>query len=288
MQAKGTRLASAVRRRLTRRVLGGFALGLRNVVLGALAAAALAGAASAGAPTLVALVEPATLVVFSADRPEVVTRVSVRGLGGTLVGIDRRPADGRLYGLTTASEIYTVDATSGEAKLVSSMTVPFEGGAKSGIDFNPQADRLRLVSSGGQNLRVNVDLGATAVDPPVAYAPTDVNAGKRPAIAASAYTNSRPGAATTKLFNIDSAEDVLVLQDPPNDGVLTTVGRLGVDFAPAAGFEIVTEPTGEDRAYAVSGGTLYAIDLSTGAATRLGTIGAGDVIAVALTSTGTP
>jgi hypothetical protein len=168
------------------------------------------------------------------------------------------------------------------------MTVPFEGGARSGVDFNPQSDRLKLVSAGGQNLRVNVELGATAVDPGVAYAPTDVNAGKRPAIAASAYTNARAGAATTKLFDIDSAEDVLVLQDPPNDGVLTTIGPLGADFGPAAGFEIVTEPSGEDRAYAASGSTLYAIDLSTGSATRLGTIGAGDVVAVGLTSTGAP
>jgi hypothetical protein len=268
-------------------VTGGGALALLEIALGVLGMALLASPASADGPTLVALVEPATLVVFPADRPDAATRVAVRGLGGTLVGIDRRPADGKLYGLTTASEVYVVDATSGDAKLISSMTVPFEGGARSGVDFNPQSDRLKLVSGGGQNLRVNVDLGATAVDPGVAYAPTDVNAGKRPAIAAAAYTSSRAGAATTKLFDIDSAQDVLVLQDPPNDGVLTTVGRLGVDFGPLAGFEIVTQPSGEE-AYAASGSTLYAIDLATGAATRLGTIGAGDVVAVALTSTGAP
>jgi hypothetical protein len=263
-------------------------------VLGLLAVAIWLPAATAadpppgGVPTLVALCESDTLVVFPADHPDAATRVSVRGLGGALVGVDVRPADRKLYGLTTTNELYTIVVKSGEAKLVSSLTVPFEGGARSGIDFNPQADRLRLISADGQNLRVNVDIGATAVDGSLTYAPGDVNAGKRPAIAASAYTNSRAGAATTKLFNIDAAQDVLVLQDPPNDGVLVTIGRLGVDFGPLAGFEIVTDPSGRDRAYAASGSTLYAVDLATGAATPLGTIGGGDVAVVALTSVDAP
>jgi len=51
---------------------------------------------------------------------------------------------------------------------------------------------------------------------------------------------------------------VLAVQDPPNDGVLATVGPLGVDFGPLAGFEIVTDSSGQDSAYAASGSTLYA------------------------------
>ena len=77
---------------------------------------------------------------------------------------------------------------------------------------------------------------------------------------------------------------MLTVQDPPNDGVQRTVGPLGVDFAPAAGFEIVTDPAGQDRAWAASGSTLYAIDLGSGAATALGTIGAGDDSIVSLAS----
>jgi hypothetical protein len=248
--------------------------------------ASVASAADAP-PTLVALTEPATLVVFAADHPDAATRVAVRGVDGDLVGIDVRPANRRLYGLSTTNELYTIDPKTGDAKLVCSLTVPFEGGARSGIDFNPQADRLRLISSDGQNLRVNVDIGATAVDGSIVYASGDANAGKRPAIAASAYTNSLPNAATTKLFDVDAGQDVLALQDPPNDGALTTVGRLGVDFGPLAGFEIVTDGSGNDRAFAASGATLYAVDLTTGTATTLGTIG-GDPKVVALTSLFTP
>ena len=240
------------------------------------------------APTLVALDEPATLVVFAADHPDAATRVPVHGVDGGLVGIDVRPANQKLYGLTTANELYTIDPKSGDATLVSSLTVPFEGGARSGIDFNPQADRLRLISADGQNLRVNVDIGATAVDGAIAYAAGDPNAGKRPAIAASAYTNSRANAPTTKLFNIDAAQDVLTLQDPPNDGSQVTIGPLGVDFGPLAGFEIVTDASGRDSGFAASGSTLYAIDLTTGAAKLLGIIGGGALKAVALTSIDTP
>jgi uncharacterized protein DUF4394 len=254
-----------------------------SVALGVLAVAGLA----RGAPTLIALTESGALLVFPADHPEAATRVSVHGAAGALVGIDLRPADQRIYGLTTTNEIYTIDAKSGEAVLISSLTVPFDGGNRSGIDFNPQADRLRLVSAQGQNVRVNVDIGATAVDRPVAYAPGDPNAGRRPGITASAYTHSLPGAATTKLFNIDATHDVLTVQDPPNDGVQVTVGPLGVDFAPEAGFEIVTLPSGEDRGYAATGSTLYAIDLASGAATKLAAIGPGGDTVVSLAAAGT-
>jgi hypothetical protein len=253
-----------------------------SVALAVLTAAGVARAA----PTLVALTESGALLVFAADHPEAAREVRVHGFAGTLVGLDLRPADQRIYALATTNELYTIDPESGEARLVSSLTVPFDGGARSGIDFNPQADRLRLVSAEGQNLRVNVEIGATAVDRAVAYAPGDPNAGKRPGIAASAYSNSRPGAAATRLFNIDAARDVLTVQDPPNDGVQVTVGPLLVDFGPLSGFEIVTDPAGQDRAYATSGSTLYSVDLTTGAATAIGTIGSGGAAIVSLTSAG--
>lgn len=237
-------------------------------------------------PTLVALTESGALLVFAADHPEAAKAIQVHGLDGALVGIDLRPADQRIYGLSTANEIYRVDPSSGEAELVSSLTVPFDGGARSGIDFNPQADRLRLLSAEGQNLRVNVEIGATAVDRSATYAAGDANAGRRPGIAASAYTNSRPGAATTKLFNIDAARGVLAFQDPPNDGVQVTVGPLGAAFGALAGFEIFTDSAGRDWGYAAAGGLLYGIDLASGAATALGPIGAGGSEIISLTSAG--
>jgi hypothetical protein len=248
---------------------------------------AIAAAVHADAPpALVASTEDGRLLLFRADHPETARTVQTSGLSGRLVGVDRRPADGRLYGLTTSNDLYRIDPATGASTLVSTLTVPFDGDVRSGIAFNPQADRLRLVSADGQNLRVNVLLGATAVDAPLAYAPSDRNAGKRPRIAGAAYTNMVRDAPTTKLFEIDAEQDVLVLQDPPNDGVLTTVGPLGADFAPLSGFTIVTDPGGTDRAYAATGGTLYAIDLTTGHATPAGTIGEAPVAVVSLAAGG--
>jgi Domain of unknown function (DUF4394) len=231
---------------------------------------------------LLALCDDGSMLGFHDDRPAEVRRVQPQGLSGRLIGIDRRPADGVLYGLTTTNEVYRIDPRTGQASLVSSLTVPFDGDARSGVDFNPQADRLRVVSHDGQNLRVNVMLGATAVDGALRYKDGDSGAGKRPRITASAYTHNVADAPDTKLFEIDDERDVLVLQDPPNDGVLTTVGPLGIDFGPLGGFDIVTDTAGRDAGYAATAGTLYAIDLTTGAARKMGTIGDGRATIVGL------
>lgn len=229
----------------------------------------LAGAA----PTLVGSTDDGALVVFDAQRPRAVRTVRPTGLSGRLVGVDTRPADGHLYGLTTANDVYRIDPAAGAASLVSTLTVPFDGDVRSGVAFNPQTDRLRVLSAEGQNLRINVALGATAVDAPLAYAARDRNAGKRPRIAAAAYTNAVADAPTTRLVEIDAEQDVLVVQDPPNDGILTTVGPLGVDFAPLSGLAIVTDAPGVDRVYAATDGMLYTVDLTTGRAEPVGPIG---------------
>ena len=235
---------------------------------------------------LLALCDDGALLAFRADRPAEVRRVVPHGVSGRLIGVDRRPADNKLYGVSTTNDVYRVDPASGEAVLVSSLTVPFDGDTRSGVDFNPQADRLRLVSRDGQNLRVNVTLGATAVDAPLRYRAGDPGAASRPHVTAAAYTNNVPDAPDTKLLEIDGDRDVLLLQDPPNDGVLSTVGPLGVDFGPTGGFDIVTDAGGGEQGFAASGASLYAIDLTTGAAKVLGTIGDGrcNVVGLAATS----
>ena len=248
----------------------------------ALALCVLAAAARADDTRLVALTDGNVFLLLSAADPGRVERVEVKDVRGALVGIDCRPSDGRLYGLGTTYDLYTLEPASGAATPVSTLTLPFDGGARAGVDFNPQADRLRLVATSGQNLRANVTMGATAADAGLAYAAGDRNQGRRPGVTAAAYANNRPNVATTRLFDIDAELDVLALQDPPNDGVLVTVGALGVDVGPRAGFDIATDAAGRDRGFAAWGGTLYAIDLTTGAARPLGPIaGSPDVIGLA-------
>jgi Ca2+-binding RTX toxin-like protein len=223
--------------------------------------------------SLIALTDSNTLASFDPANPGQVTSVAVSGVDSPLLGIDTRPANGLIYGITTTDNIYTIDPTSGVATFVSTLSQPFNAAGISGFDFNPAADRLRLVGDNDQNFRINVDTGAVTVDSTLAYATGDVNAGVDPSIAAAAYTNAFGGTTTTQLYNIDALQDVLVLQNPPNNGTLMTIGALGVDFGTLTGFDIVSSPDGSNTAWAVSNSTLYSIDLSTGAASSRGAIG---------------
>ncbi len=253
-------------------------------LLAARPAAAPAGAQPAASPGLefVALAPGNRLVRFPLADPTQARIVPVAGVRGELRGIDVRPANGRLYGITATYEIWSIDPASGRASRVSTLTSPFDGGEYAGMDFNPQSDRLRLVGIRGQNLRVHTDLGAAATDGPLAYVAKDRNAGRRPQVVAAAYTRSLPSTPVTRLFDIDCGLDVLVLQDPPNNGGLRTIGPLGVDFGPESGFDIVSGPGAAEAGYAATASTLFRVDLETGAATKLGTIGDGTVRILAL------
>jgi len=210
--------------------------------------------------------------------------VKVKGIDGNLQGIDFRPANGLLYGVTDTDNIYTINSRTGQATFVSKLSSSFNGGFQSGFDFNPVPDRLRTVGSNDQNFRTNVDTGAVTVDKTLAYATDDINATVDPNITGVAYINSVAGATTTQLFGIDYDLDVLVLQNPPNDGTLRTIGKLGVNFAPISGFDIFTNAQGKNTGYALSGSVLYTIDLSTGTATQIAEVPKGNFIGLAVTS----
>ncbi|AFY92485.1 DUF4394 domain-containing protein [Chamaesiphon minutus] len=227
------------------------------------------------ASSFIALGDNNTLVAFNSSNLSTVNSIPVTGIDGSLLGIDTRPANGLIYGITTANSIYTIDPNTGIATKVSTLSVPFTATSISGFDFNPAADRLRLVGDNDQNFRINVDTGAVIVDSNLAFAAGDVNAGDNPNITAAAYTNSFAGTTATQLYDIDDLQDILVLQNPPNNGTLNTVGSLGVDFGSLSGFDIVSSSPTNNAAFATSNGKLYSIDLATGAATNLGAIGAG-------------
>lgn len=209
--------------------------------------------------------------------------IQLSGIDGTLQGIDFRPANGLLYGVTDTDKIYTINPNTGAVRLVSTLSTSFNGGFQSGIDFNPVPDRLRIVGSNGQNFRVNVDSGEVTVDTTLAYASRDSNAGADPNITGAAYTNSRAGATSTQLYDIDYDRNALVLQNPPNNGTLRTVAPLGFNVAPIAGFDIFTDARGRNTAFLVSRAFVYTVNLSTGATTRLGSITGTGFVGLAVT-----
>jgi hypothetical protein len=56
----------------------------------------------------------------------------------SLVGIDYRVQDGKLYGVGDQGGIYTISTRGAVATMVSWLTVPLQG-ASFGVDFNPAA-----------------------------------------------------------------------------------------------------------------------------------------------------
>lgn len=96
--------------------------------------------------------------MFDTETLEVGGTIEVSGVEG-LTGIDVRPADKKLYGVSLAGEIVTIDTATGAATVTHALSekLPnFEGAI---VDFNPMSDRLRLMGGDGTNHRVNPDDG---------------------------------------------------------------------------------------------------------------------------------
>ncbi len=213
--------------------------------------------------------------VVSFNRAAPATLSTSRGViglldGEALVGIDTRPADGLIYAVSTLGRIFTLDALTGALTFRVTLSTPLAG-TRFGVDFNPVADRLRLVSDTGQNLRVDVSSGAATVDGPIN--------GARASITASAYTNSFAGTTSTQLYDLDAA-GTLYLQDPPNAGTLANPVPLNVAFTTSNGFDIDPRTNVGYAALAVAGATqLYTVPLAGTAGARLvGPIGAGEAL----------
>ncbi|GAA4715126.1 DUF4394 domain-containing protein [Nocardioides conyzicola] len=234
------------------------------------------------------------------------------GAGETLVGLDVRPQNGELYALgvnatADTATLYVVHPQDGFAAAVGTpgsvaftldgstvIDLPDPSTVGYGFDVNPAADRVR-VTAGGLNFRVSPTTGA-AVDGNTGAAGTNpdgpVNGGTT-TIDAAAYTNDVPNNGNvTTLYTLDAASNSLYIQNPPNNGTQmliqgVTLGGSALDFTGVDGFDIPSgvntaasnTPVASGSGYAVlsvGGSTsLYTVDLVTGAATAIGTIGTG-------------
>lgn len=231
------------------------------------------------------------LVTFKECSPEWARNVGfVKGLAAadtTLVGIDFRVQDGKLYGVGNGGGVYTIDPRSAMAAKVSQLTVALDGTAF-GVDFNPAADRLRVVSNTGQNLRHNVNAGGvTLVDAVLNYTAGVTAMG----ITAAAYTNNDLDANSgTTLFDIDTTLNQVALQSPPNNGSLVATGKLTVDPDTPAGFDIHTRLAngvaisnqGFASLYVGGVNAFYRINLLTGRASAIGTFTSDSVVDIAV------
>jgi hypothetical protein len=225
---------------------------------------------AADAATLIGLTNSNEIVAIDTETRMAAKPVAVRGAEGTLLGIDQRPADGKLYGVTSAGQIVTVDPASGQAVQVSRLSERFEGGGRAVVDFNPMADRLRLMRMNGTNFRVHPDTGAVTRDGALKYQAGALGE-TVPRITAGAYTNSVGKPAATMLYTLDTLLGQLNLQAPPNDGVQQPKVLLG-SLPAGAAFDIASPAEGDNTAWLLADGTLHNVMLDGGTLTTLGPV----------------
>ena len=204
--------------------------------------------------------------------------------GGNLIGMDFRPADNKLYGLTDLGTLYTIDvslARFGQVAQVSKMSPRFTGGFGNVMDFNPVANALRVTGTNDQNLAVvngtdGSNLSTTVVQTKFAYAAGDVNAGKDPEISGGAYTNNYVGATTTLFYAVDHDLDTLVTiadktatgSSNTGGGQLQTIGSFvdeqgnKLNMSPTTDWDVYTDRSGINYLVGQTTRLLFSIDLS--------------------------
>lgn len=223
------------------------------------------------------------LLAFGIRTPNTATATTVTGLpaGERLLSIDFRPSNSRLYGLSSAGKLFTINPDSGAATLVSTLSVSADivnglaAGKTYAIDFNPAADALRIVSSGdGDNVSKNYRIpGANLESNGTTLTDTDLTLGGVGTgfnVTQIAYANSfTPAPAGTRLFDIDAPNNRL-LQQNANPGTLTVIGSTGT-FNNYGGFDISGGDNGmvltANRVLATGTFSLFTVNLATGAST---------------------
>src|SRR5262245_23048451 len=244
--------------------------------------------AAAQTNTIIALTANNQILQFNAASPgTIISTLSVKGIqaSDTLVGIDYRPAKGQLYAMGvngSSGRLYTINAVTGAATTVGTgFALPQSAGASAGkdygFDFNPTVDRIRVVADSRDNFRLHPDTGA------VAGADFIISPGA--VVVGAAYDRNFAGAKVTTLYGIDANTDQLVSiggidsSPSPNGGVVRPIGPLGVNTTNEIGFDIANDSATSAYASMTVDGkpNFYTINLMTGAATLVGTIGNGGV-----------
>ena len=235
---------------------------MKSITLAAIAALSMTSASKA--ETIAALSGDATLIHIDAATGKVGKTVTIKGLSAAIAGIDVRPSDGLLYVLAVDGAVATVDPMTGTATSKSKLEKMVAAGISVAVDFNPVADRMRIIGADGTNLRANVDDGKVVSDKNLVFADTDAGKGKPAVMIAGAYTNSVKGATETALYDLDM-DGAFFKQAPPNDGIINTVGATGLK-SKAIAFDIATDAAGLNTGWLVANGNLYKIDLASGKA----------------------
>jgi Ca2+-binding RTX toxin-like protein len=252
--------------------------------------------AAAAGERLVAVTPGNQLLLFGTATPGITASHPITGLvgfGERVVGVDSRPTTGQVFILSVDgaanSRTYTVNPDTGAATLIGAFTVPaLSPAVLYGYDFNPAFDRIRVVNSGTQNLRINPNNGASlGSDSNLSFTPPTTGP-----VVGLAHNQNFIGGGLPTLFAIDAGSSRLARiggidgVPSPNLGSVENIGPLGVNVDPAtdAGFDI--SAAGVAYAGLTSGGVtrLYTVALPNGTASAVGPVGAGNQQLISLTS----
>jgi hypothetical protein len=233
--------------------------------------------ATGNAALLYGITSANTLVSFDSSAPGTVNTIGLVSAPG-IVDIDFYPVNGQLYGLNANGDIFRVNTSNAVATLVGSPSTNIA--SVTDFDFNPAVDRLRIFSSGDRNFRMVPDVQNSNPGTPGAVVTDGQFSNLAAELVGSAYSNSFDGveASATSLYSIDTTSDSLILHTGgPTFNTLNVVGPLGVSVGSAVGFDIL----GLDTAFMSNDNALYRVDLTTGAATSLGTVGGSGLVSLA-------
>jgi hypothetical protein len=214
--------------------------------------------------------------LFHSGSPGTVDRkLAITGLpaDNRIVGIDFRPADGKLYGVGNDSRVYVLDTITAVATAIGSIAfTPALAGEHFGMALDPTTDEIRIQSAEtGQNLRLDPATGqAVSDDGVLAYVTGDPNETRGPSIAATAVGTSSAAATTT--YGIDWVLDDLVMMPDPANGQVTTIGSTGVSTSACAALDMGDDGVLYATMTVDQTNQLYTMNLGTGAATGLGEI----------------
>lgn len=268
---------------------------LQIVAIGALLALQ---APSAGAETMYGLISNNKMVVMNdLENPgNIKGPYTVAGLGTdeVLLAIDCNPGNGAIYGLGyrkdhSQAQLYLIN-TSGNTynatAVGKTINIALGSNANSiGFDFDAATSYgIRITGSDGNSILVNSSNGSVISAGPVSYSPGDIYNGTNISIAALAHTNSFFGSDNTKLYGYDVNTGSFILFNTSGQ-TAQTIGASGIsaDANYGIGMEGYYDvATRSNTVYfsatpaAAAGSSLYSIDLMTGLATSLGTIGTGN------------
>ncbi len=264
---------------------------LRLQVLLAATIGVLSLISTARAQSVTALTSTNTLVTFNAATPGTINSTSpvVSGLvaGDSLSAIDYRPADSQLIGFgynstTGAAHVYSISLATGVATSINANTLTLSTGvAKPLADFNPFANALRVTTSAATANNLRIPTGGTGALTP----DTDLNPANA-GILGSAYSRNQPGGGTsgattlylvsgTTLYSQGTVDFFTGNGTSPNTGTLNTIATLTGVSGTIVGFDIAYNAATAGTAYLATGNTFYGLNLATGAANTVGTIGGG-------------